>query len=54
MGNEESRIYSLKSDTRNNKYPACYSMFSHIHQKVSSACGTLEDTIDEDSIDSGD
>ena len=52
MGNEESRIYSIKSDTRDNKYPTCFSMLSSVKKSMMATCGGLSDTIDEDSIDS--
>ena len=51
MGNEESRIYSIKSDTRENKYPTCFSMLSSVKKSMMATCGGLSDTIDEDSID---
>jgi len=54
MGNEESRIYSIKSDTRDKKYPACITMLSSVKKSMISACGGLSDTIDEDSSDSYD
>jgi len=52
MGNEESRIYSIKSETRDNKYPACFTMLSSVKKSMIGACGGLSDAIDEDSSDS--
>ena len=54
MGNEESCIYSIKSDTRDNKYPDSFSILSSVRKLVVDACGRLSDTIDEYSIDSYD